>query len=257
MLVSESLARLRWPSGDAVGRSVPANDVLGGPDTTAAYTVIGVVRDLRSNFLSRINSPSVYYPYGLDRGSGAFLVRTHGAPASALPAVRAAIAEVSPTLNDRALVVTMQDGPMSLQRLMANAPATLALVLAVAGLVLASIGVYGLIAQIVTRRTREIGVHMALGARGLQIVALVGRKTLRPVAWGALVGGIGAVALSFLLRALIAMPDVPDLTFGAGAFNPLVFLAVLGVLTVVVVAACYLPARRAVAVDPSVALRAD
>ena len=257
MLVSESLARLRWPTGDAVGRSVPANDLLGGPDTATAYTVIGIVRDLRSNFLSRVNGPSVYYPYGLGRGSGAFLVRTHGAPASALRVARAAIAEVSPTLNDRALVVTMQGGPMSLQRLMADAPATLALVLAVAGLVLASIGVYGLISQIVTRRTREIGVHLALGARGLQIVLLVGRKTLRPVAWGALSGGVGALALSFVLRTLIAMPDVPDLTFGAGAFNPRVFLAVLGALALVVVAACYFPARRAAAVDPSVALRAD
>lgn len=257
MLVSESLARLRWPAGDPIGRSVPANDVLGGPDTTRAYTVIGVVRDLRSNFLSRVNGPSVYYPYDFGRGTGSFLLRTRGAPASAMPAVRAAIADVSPTLNDRAQIVTMRGGPMRLQRLMADAPATLALVLAVAGLVLASIGVYGLIAQIVTRRTREIGVHMALGARPLQVVALIARKTLRPVAWGALIGGAGAIALSFFLRALIAMPDVPDLTFGAGAFNPVVFLAVLGALGIVVMAACYLPARRAATVDPTVALRAE
>ena len=73
--------------------------------------------------------------------------------------------------------------------------------------------------QIVTRRTREIGVHMAIGARPMQVVMLVARKTLRPIAWGAVAGGLGAIGLSFFLSHMIAVPDVPDLTFGFGAFN--------------------------------------
>ena len=256
MLVSESLARLRW-RGDAIGRSVPPNDVLSGPDTTKSYAVIGVVRDVRSNFLSRPNGPSIFFPCDLEGRLGAFLVRTRGAPASATSAIRLAIAGVSPLLTSRTHILTMRDGPMALQRLMAQAPAMVALVLALAGLALASVGVYGLISQIVTRRTREIGVHIAIGARPRQVIRLVAWKTMRPVMWGAGIGGVGAVGLSFLLRALVSAPDVPDLTFGAGAFNPIVFLAVLGALGIVVVAACCVPARRAALVDPTVALRSD
>jgi predicted permease len=257
MLVSESAARLRWPGGGAIGKSVPPNDVLSGPDTTQAYTVIGIVPDIRSNFLSRLNGPSTYYPYRYDGPFGSFLLRTRGAPAGATAAVRRAVAEVSPLLGSRTLVLTMREGPMALQRLMTDAPATIALGLALAGLFLASIGVYGLISQIVTRRTREIGVHMAIGARPLQVLALVIRETLRPVALGAIGGGVLAAALSTLLQKLIVMPDVPDLTFGTGAFNPEVYLGVLLALTLVVIAACWIPARRAALVDPTVALRAE
>ena len=257
MLVSESLVRLRWPNGDAIGRSVPVNDLLSGPDTTKSYSIIGIVRDIRSNFLSRLNGPSAYYPRAFDGTFGAFLLRTRGTPASATNAVRVAITGISPLLSGRTHIVTLQDGPMAVQRLMAQAPAALALVLALAGLVLASVGVYGLIAQIVTRRTREIGVHMAIGARPLQVVGMIVRKTLRPVAWGAGAGTIAALGLCFFLRALISVPDVPDLTFGAGAFNPLVLVGVLSSLLVAVIAACVIPAHRAANVDPTVALRSE
>jgi putative ABC transport system permease protein len=257
MVVSEATARLRWPTGDAIGKSVAVNSALAGPDTTQSYTVIGVVRDIRSNFLSRVNGPSVYYPADLTNGFGAILARTRGNPGSAVNAVRKAVADVSPSLISQTHVLTMRGGPMALQQLMAEVPAMVALALALAGLALASVGVYGLISQIVTRRTREIGVHVAMGAQPRQVIALVAKKTLRPVLWGTVVGGLGAFGLSFFLRSLIAMPDVPDLTFGAGAFNPLVFMGVLAVLGLVVVAACYLPARRAAMVDPTVALRAE
>ena len=257
MVVSEAAARLQWPAGDAVGKSVPVNSLLSGPDTTHAYTVIGVVRDNRTNFLSRLNGPSVYFPADLGSAFGAILVRTRGNPGSVVNAVRKEVATVSPSLMSQTHVLTMRAGPMALQQLMAEVPAMVALVLALAGLALASVGVYGLISQIVTRRTREIGVHVAIGAQPRQVIALVAKKTLRPVAWGAVVGGLGAVGLSLFLRSLVAMPDVPDLTFGAGAFNPLVFLGVLAALGAVVAAACYVPARRAAMVDPTVALRAD
>lgn len=257
MVISEAAARMQWPNGDAIGRSVPPNAALSGPDTTKAYTVIGIVPDIRSQFLSRVNGPAAYFPYGVEKPSGAFLVRTRGAPESAINSVRAAIASLSPTLASRARVMTMQDGPMALQRLMSRLPATIALLLALAGLALASVGVYGVISQIVTRRTREIGIHLALGAGRRSVLWLVARKTLRPVASGAIAGGIGAFGLSLALRSLIAMPDVPDLTFGAGAFNPAVFASVFGVLLVVVMAALIVPARRAVMVDPVRTLRAE
>ena len=83
----------------------------------------------------------------------------------------------------------------------------------------------------------------------------MGSQTLRPVAWGAAVGLLGAFGVSALLRALIVMPDVPDLTYGAGAFDPLTFLGVLSVLAAVVAIAALIPMRRATRVDPAVALR--
>jgi len=257
MLISESAARWRWPNGDAIGRSLSRNDAFAGPDTTKVYTVIGIVPDIRSQFLSRMNGPTAYYPYGLERQRGSFLVRTRGAPASMINEVRLAVASISPTLASRAHVVTMRDGPMALQQLMAKVPALVALALALAGLALASVGIYGVIAQIVTRRTREIGIHLALGAGRRRVLWLIAAKTLRPVAWGAVIGAIGAFGVALAVRSLIATPDAPDPTFGAGAFNPAVFASVLGVLLVIVAAALIVPARRAVMVDPVRTLRAE
>jgi predicted permease len=257
MLVNDAMARARWPGEDPIGKTVAPHHAASGPDTTAVYTVIGVVPNIRSDYLSRENGPTTYYPYDFRGEFGAFLVRTRGTPTSAITAVRLAINAASPTASAEAHVMTMVDGPMALQVLMAQAPATVALALALAGLALATIGIYGVIAGIVARRTREIGVRIALGAKPAQVIGLVMRKTLRPVAIGALCGIAGAVGVSLLLRSLIAMPDAPDLTFGAGAFSPLVFLGVVETLALVVVIACYVPARRAVTVDPTVALRSE
>jgi predicted permease len=257
MLVNDAMARARWPGEDPIGKTVAPGHAASGPDTTAVYTVIGVVPNIRSDYLSRENGPTTYYPYDFQGEYGAFLVRTRGTPTSAITAVRLAINAASPTASAEAHVMTMVDGPMALQLLMAQAPATVALALALAGLALATIGIYGVIAGIVARRTREIGVRIALGAKPGQVIALVIRKTLRPVAIGAACGIAGAIGVSLLLRSLIAMPDAPDLTFGAGAFSPLVFLGVVETLVAVVIVACYVPARRAVRVDPTVALRSE
>ena len=257
MLVSEAFARSRWPGQDAVGKSIPPHDVASGPDTTATYLVIGVAPDIRSDYLSRENGPTIYFPYDFGGDYGAFIVRTRGAPTAAVNSVRLAINAMSPTASAETHVMTTVDGPMALQRLMADAPGTVALVLAIAGLALAAIGIYGVIANIVARQTREIGVRIALGARPSEVVLFVMRRTLRPVGIGATFGVVGAVGVSLLLRSLIAMPDAPDLTFGAGAFSPIVFFGVIATLALTVATACYLPARRAVGVDPTVALRSE
>lgn len=257
MLVSDAFVRSRWPGQDPIGKTIPTHDIASGPDTTAVYTVIGVVPDVRSDYLSRENGPTIYFPYNFGGDYGAFLVRTRGTPSSLINTVRVAINGISPTASAETHIMTMTGGPMALQQLMAQAPATVALVLALAGLALATIGIYGVIANIVTRRTREIGVRIALGAKPRQVVGLVMRKTLRPVAIGGAFGIAGAFGVSILLRSLIAMPDAPDLTFGAGAFNPAVFLGVAATLGAVVALACYIPSRRAVAVDPTVALKAE
>ena len=257
MLVNEALVRARWPGQDPIGKTVLPHDVASGPDTTATYTVVGVVPDFRSDYLSRANGPTTYFPYNFSGDYGAFLVRTRGTPSSAINAVRLAISRLSPTASADTHVMTMVGGPMALQRLMAQAPGTVALALALAGLALASIGIYGVISSIVTRRTREIGVRIALGARPARVVMFVMRRTLRPVMIGATFGIVGAVGVSLLLRSMIAMPDAPDLTFGAGAFSPLVLFGVIATLALVVALACFAPARRAAAVQPVVALRTE
>jgi predicted permease len=256
VIVSRRLAESTWPGENPVGKIIAPGHLLSGPDTTQSYIVIGVVADARTNFLSRPDPGAEYFPYSMTR-AGSFLVRTRGAPALATRAVKSALAEVSPTLTSRAMIVPLADGPIALQRLMAQAPAVVALTLALIGLLLASIGVYGLIAQIVSRRTREIGIYMALGANASEVVRMVLRQTLQPVVWGAALGAAGAIGVSLVLRAMIAMPDAPDLTFGAGAFDPAVFAAVAVTLGAVVVAACTLPTRRATQVDPAEALRTD
>jgi predicted permease len=255
VVLNATAARLRWPGQDAIGRILPPGDALGGADTTRSHIVVGVAGDVRTNFLSRVNGPSVYFPFGYTGDFGSFLVRTNGPPGSSLLAVRR-VAAAAPT-GVRTRVMTMTDGPLAVQRLFAEAPAVVALLLALIGVVLASLGVYGLVSHIVARRTREIAIHMALGARQSDVIAFVIRGTLRPVAWGALAGVLGAVGVSTLVRSLVAAPDAPDLTFGAGAFNPAGFVGALTVLGCVVLAACYAPARRAARLDPNVALRVD
>lgn len=257
MLVSEAMARARWPGQDPIGKTVLPHGIASGPDTNATYTVIGVVPNIRSDYLSRENGPTIYFPYDFSGDYGAFLVRTRGMPSSAINAVRLAVSGLSPTASADTHVMSMVGGPMALQILMAQAPGTVALALALAGLGLAAIGIYGVISNIVTRRTREIGVRIALGATPSQVVLLVARRTLRPVLVGAVFGIIGAIGVSLLLRSLIAMPDAPDLTFGAGAFSPLVLFGVIGTLALVVATACFVPARRAARVPPVVALRTE
>src|SRR5262249_27600451 len=137
------------------------------------------------------------------------------------------------------------------------APATIAAALGGLALVLASVGVYGVVSFVVARRTREIGVHLALGAQKRDVVSLVLRQALPPVAWGAGVGLAGALALAPLLERMVVNPEIPDLTYGAGALPSATLLSVLGMLLAVIFAAALIPARRATKVDPMIALRAE
>ena len=140
---------------------------------------------------------------------------------------------------------------------MASLPAATAGGLALLGLLLAAVGLYGLVAQVVARRTRDIGIHMALGAQQRQVLTLILRTTLPPAMRGVALGSCGAAGLSVLLAKAVVIPDMPDFTYGAGAFAPAVFAAVLAVLAAVIGIAALVPARRATRVDPMQALRHD
>jgi len=254
MVISESVARRYWPGQDPVGRTVADHPWLARTDSQA-YSIIGVVADMRATYLSRVDE-GLYYPEPL--GPRVTLVlRTRGAPSAEAHQVLAALAALDPTLPTKATVMPLEAGPLRVQQLMSDVPAVLAGGFALVGLVLAAVGLYGVVVQLVARRTREIGIRVALGASWLEVVTLVLRGSLRPALWGSAVGLLGAVGASAGFASLFAMPDAPDLTYGRGTFDPLVLVAVLSALTIALVVGSIGPARRALKVDPIVALRTE
>ncbi len=255
-VISESTARRLWPGQEALGRRIAAESTW--VREAAGYgslTVIGVVKTVRSTYLSKADEGYVYMPRRLHDAGALFLVRTRMMPERSFQSLSAALAGVNSNLPARTFIASMQQGPVRIQELMARAPAVAASVLGGLALLLACLGIYGVVSHLVSQRTREIGIRTALGASRWDVMAVVGSQTLRPVAWGAAAGLLGAVGVSGLLRTMIVMPDVPDLTYGAGAFDPVAFLGVLSLFGAVVLIAAFVPMRRATLVEAAVALR--
>ncbi len=255
VILSQSAALRLWPGHDPLGRRI-LEVKLNRDGSRQAYTVVGVVQDARLTLLSQTDAADVFFPRSI-RADGVFLVHTRGAPETALASTRAVLRGLDATLPSQSLLLTMEKGPMEFQRLWAAAPATFATFVGAVALLLAAVGIYGVVSFLVARRTREFGVHLALGATSRDIIRLVLRQTIQPVVWGAAVGLAGALALSVLLTRLVLNPEIPDLTYGAGAFPSATLLGVLAMLLAVILAAAWLPARRATKVDPMVALRCE
>lgn len=256
VIISEAVARRLWPGEDVVGRSVQPAAWLMAPDSTSPYTIIGIARDARNIYLSRVDQGYEYFPEP-PAGANVIEIRTAARPDDAIRPILAALAELGPDVPSRAHLVTLRDGPLALQHLFSSAPASLAGALALIGLLLSAVSLYGLVAHSVTRRTREIGIRVALGARAASILGAVLRSTLSPVGWGAALGALGAAGVSYEMTQLLAAPDAPDLTYGAGTHNPVVFAGVLAVLALVAAVAAIIPASKALRVDAMVALRQD
>ncbi len=255
-VISESTAGRLWPRQNALGRKIaPATSWLRDIAGYESFTVVGVVKTVRSTYLSKEDEGYVYTPRRLHDTGALFLVRTRGTPERSFKPLSTALAEVNANLPARTFIVSLKQGPVRIQELMAQAPAVAASVLGGLALILACLGIYGVVSHLVSQRTREIGIRMALGASRRDIIAAVGSRTLRPAAWGTAAGLVGALGVSGLLRTLIVMSDMPDLTYGAGAFDPVTFLSVLIVLWAVVALAAFVPMRRATRVEPVVALR--
>jgi putative ABC transport system permease protein len=214
--------------------------------------IVGVVGDAVTSSLRERPAPTVYLPAGQAPRSGlgssslVLLVRTQGEPLAALPAVREAVRELDPDLP---LV-----GATTLEGHLAEvlAPEKLALALTGASallvLALAAVGLYGLLAQAVGRRRGELGVRLALGARGRDLERMVVGEGMALVGAGALLGLAGALAAGRLLRGFLYRVSPSD---------PLTLAATTGVLAAVALVACYLPARRAGRVDPLESIRAE
>jgi putative ABC transport system permease protein len=240
VIVSEAMVRRFWPGIDPIGRRLR-------PGRSQNWqTVVGVAADLRHLSLDSDPNPMVYFPYDGSWNPMSVGLRASGDPAAIGPAIRRAVSSIDPLLpvaNVRR-VADMVAGSLGPRRF----NATLLAVFAAIALVLASVGLYGAISYAVARRTREIGVRMALGAGPRDIVRMVIGEGMRLVAIGLAAGLAAATALTWTLSSLL---------FGVGAGDPATFAAITALLLAVAFVATYVPARRAARVDPMLAIRCE
>jgi len=238
IVINQTMARTLWPGQDALGQIVGAD---------YERRVVGIVGDVRHLALERGAGMEMYLPIRQcgDYASVDLVVRTSLAPAELARAVRAALKPIEPNLpaSDFRTVQQLVDKAVSPRRFVVLLLGGFALF----ALVLASLGIYGVISYSVNQRTQEIGIRMALGASAGDLQAGIIMQTLGLAAVGMLLGGAASWALAKALSGLL---------FGVTPADPVTFLGMLIVLTVVATIAGYLPARRASRIDPMAALRA-
>ncbi|HEY3738256.1 MAG TPA: ABC transporter permease [Bryobacteraceae bacterium] len=241
-LVNEALKNKYFGGADPVGKRMKFGRPL---DKGPWVTIVGVVADTKQDGLSKAVQPEVYVPFSQDVSTEVtFIVRSTGAPETLTAAAREAVHQV-----DKDLVladVKTLAGQVHAAAQSERFRSTVLAGFAAAALLLAGIGIYGVLAYLVALRTREIGVRMALGARVGQLVGLVFEQGMRPVAIGLGVGLVAALGVTRLIRALL---------FGVDASDPGTYLTAIAILGIVAAAACTIPAMRAARVDPIVALR--
>jgi putative ABC transport system permease protein len=248
-VVNETMARRFWPDESPLGKRF-AIDEDGAP-ASHPLTIIGVVGDVKHRGLEYDIRPEFYLPhaqvdYNIFSIPSYLIVRTAGDPLSLAAAVRLAIHSVDPSLP-AAEVRTMES---LIDEMVAQRRLRMTLLAAYAGLALslAAVGIYGVLSYFVTQRTAEIGIRVALGARANDVLRLVLRRGMRLAIVGVGLGLIASYAVTRLMKSLL---------FGVSATDPLTFGGVALLLTGVALLACYLPARRAMKVDPLVALRRE
>jgi putative ABC transport system permease protein len=215
---------------------------------SASRVIVGVVADVRAHSLADTAEPAIFLPHAQHPG----VFRPSLAVRSALPpgTLAAAVRDRLRTYDPQLLVLrirTMNEvvsGALSRQRF----NLLLLVSFAVVALGLAAIGIYGVVAFLVTQRTREIGIRMALGARAADVVRLVLREGMAPVVLGGAAGMIASLAATRAIRSML---------FGVTSLDPISFAAAPILLATVALLACYLPARRATRVDPLAALREE
>ncbi|MGH9643039.1 MAG: FtsX-like permease family protein, partial [Terriglobales bacterium] len=243
VMISNTAAQRWWPNQDPIGRRLKVPGFGSGPQSWR--TVVGVVQDVKQAGLDAPHTMQVYLPHA-QYGNGflTLVVRAKADPLSLVPDVRRQIRELDP---EQAVsgAVTM-DQVVSDSVASRRFSASLLGALAGLGLLLASVGVYGVISYGVSQRTRESGISMALGAAPGDVLALVVRGGMKLL----LIGVLAGTVLALLLR-----PVLSGLLFGVTASDPVTFLATIIFLAAVALLASYIPARRAAKVDPMVALR--
>ncbi len=263
LIVSEATARLNWPGEDPIGKRLRAPkflDAIFSPGTGDRWAeVIGIAKDVRGTFLSNIDRGYVYFPTSAAAPPDFYvlLLRARSSSKAFRPMVNAALAAIDPGLPARASLISLEDGPLRLQRAMVEGSAAVASSLAFLALLLAAVGVFGQVAYAVSRRTREIGIRMALGAGKPNVIGDTLRRDLKPVAWGASAGLVLAIAAGRLVVYFASAAQGPDLLFGVSPWDPVSILGACAFLGAVAVLAAWIPARRAAGADPVAALRSE
>jgi predicted permease len=254
VILSESAAKQLWAGQNPIGRSLRLGTddqfhnrgeaIPDGP----AYQVIGVARDIRGGLLDGSDSQQVYVPLPEDRLQDyPILIRTQSEPTRFMGAIGPVISSIDPdlvgtssTLDEMLLLMPVV--------VISGLAAAIASTVGVLGLVLASMGIYGTVSYLVVLRTREVGIRMAIGAQKRHILTLMLRESTRPVLAGLLVGVCLAVGASYLLRGVL---------YGLHAIDAISFAGTSSLFLAIALLAAYLPSRRAMRVDPMVALRCE
>jgi len=251
VIVNERLAKTFWPDGDALGKRLTFDDPRKDP---VWITVVGVIKDVKQNDWASRPDNEYYVPFLQSKGflDGAhpwvsymtLVVRTAGEPLALSRAVQSTVWSIDRNLPLASVKTLEQVIAASVWQPRFN----LLLVGLFAGLalVLAAVGIYGVMAYSVTERTHEIGIRMALGAKQADVLRLVVREGMALAAIGGAIGLAGAFALTRLLGSLL---------YQVNATDPAIFAAVPCLFAVVAFLASYIPARRATRVDPMIALR--
>jgi putative ABC transport system permease protein len=244
-IINETMARQYWPGENPIGKRFKLGDP--GESEVPWVQIVGVAGDVRQMGVDEAVKPEMYFPY--QQGQVPFyaprdlVIRTSGNPLNLVAAARSEIHQVDPdqpisNIQTMADVLGEETAPRQLGM-------TLLTIFAGLALLLASLGLYGVLAYFVVQHTQEIGVRMALGAQRGNILGLVLKKGMMLTLLGVAIGLVVAFALTRLMASLI---------YGVSPTDPLTYAGVALLLMLVAFMACYLPARRATKVDPMVAL---
>lgn len=250
VVIDEAMARQNFPAGDAVGKRMRIGDE-GNP----WLEIVGVVADSKSNGLEESSYPGIYIPYQQRQATlveslvgrrMTLLIRTASEPSNYVSALRQALREIEPNqaVTDIQPLTQVLADSIAPQRFRTALLSLFALV----AVLLAGLGIYGVMNYTVAQRTREIGIRVALGAETRDVMRLVVRQGLGLALMGVVLGVAAALALTRLMKSFL---------FGISATDPLTFVAVALLLTFIALLACWLPARRATKIDPMIALRCE